>query len=282
MVRPVCIEGLPFIITCHVLYEHSSSSPCYLSAVYLGGSGEHGGAGLRSQPNYRPGQRLADDSRWRPDHAGRENPVCGARGRSQCQPGGNSHSIHRWRHQPGCGAGAVWVAVELSPASDLLFDERGAVLMVNAAMRNVGHSVAKHVSLWTEFVLAGHRELNEAHDKLCNIMKDPRNANSDYGSLLFPNQGFAELRPIIAQAEHVREALQTGHFKEVKAIGLHIIGCVDYQSTFDPKKHHQTKFVYLVGRVDTQRGMVMGTFEPAVKRFQQIVLTPTGHGASAD
>jgi len=175
-----------------------------------------------------------------------------------------------------------WISVDIAPASPLVFDERGGVMMFNVTMKNVGHSVAKHVSLWMEFVVAGVHDLNETSNRLSNIMKQPVNEQSDYGWLLFPNQLAAEPRPAIAQPSDIQKALEIGHFKDVGAIGLHLVGCVDYPSSFDPKKRHQTRFVYLLGRFDEARGVVMGTFEPKAKMYQKIVLTPTGHGASAD
>jgi hypothetical protein len=147
-----------------------------------------------------------------------------------------------------------WVAADVAVASNLIFDGRGAVLMLNITTRNLGASVAKHVSIWTRFVVAGVHDLNQAQEDLCSIMKQPANENSDYGSLLFPGQAVTEPRPVIATQKDVDDALKNGHFKSVNAIGLHLIGCIDYQSTFDPKKHHQTRFVYLVGRIDRQIG----------------------------
>src|SRR5437588_150355 len=175
-----------------------------------------------------------------------------------------------------------WVSADIAIASNLIFDQRGALLMFNVTMSNLGSSVAKHVSLWTEFVVSGVHDLNQAHERLCNIMKQPVNEKSDYGSLLFPGQVVVEPRPVIANQQDIDQALKSGHFKDVGAVGLHLIGCVDYQSSFDPKKHHQTKFVLLVGRIDRQRGTVMGTFEPQNKSYDGIVVTPTMHGASAD
>lgn len=175
-----------------------------------------------------------------------------------------------------------WVSADVAVASNLIFDERGAVLMLNITMRNFGHSVAKYASLWTEFVVAGVHDLNQSHERLCNIMKQPVNEKSDYGWLLFPDQLVIEPRPLIANLKDIEQALKSGHFKDVGAVGLHLIGCVDYQSSFDPKKRHQTRFVYLVGRIDQQRNTVMGTFDPHNKFYVKIVLTPTMHGASAD
>lgn len=175
-----------------------------------------------------------------------------------------------------------WVSADIAITSSLIFDQRGAVLMLNVTMRNLGSSVAKHVSLWTEFVVSGVHDLNQAHERLCNIMKQPVNEKSDYGSLLFPGQVVIEPRPVIANQQDIDQAVKSGPFKDVEAIGLHLIGCVDYQSSFDPKKHHQTKFVLLVGRIDHERGNIIGTFDPLKKSYDKIVVTPTMHGASAD
>jgi hypothetical protein len=175
-----------------------------------------------------------------------------------------------------------WVSVDVGIASNLVFDQRGATLMLNVKMTNVGHSVAKYVSLWTEFVVLGIHNLNEAHEKLCDIMKQPVNQKSDYGWLLFPGQQVVESRGVIASPQDIAKALEAPAFQGMKAIGLHLIGCVDYQSTFDPTKRHQTRFVYLVGRIDQQRGMVMGAFDPSINFHPNIVITPTMHGTSAD
>src|ERR1700690_3125664 len=43
-----------------------------------------------------------------------------------------------------------WVSVEVGVASNLIFDQRGVLLALKVKMSNVGHSVAKFVSLWTE------------------------------------------------------------------------------------------------------------------------------------
>ena len=176
-----------------------------------------------------------------------------------------------------------WVAADVAIGSNLVFDQRGAVAAFNVTIRNLGHSVARNVSLWTAFVVAGIQDLNQSHEELCGIMKRPENEKSDYGWMLFPGQQVIEPRPVIANLADVEKGLKTGHFKDVAAIGLHLIGCVDYQSSFDIKKHHQTRFIYLLGRIDPQKGgAVMGTFVPQNKSYDKIILTPTMHGTSAD
>jgi hypothetical protein len=174
-----------------------------------------------------------------------------------------------------------WVSADVSVASNLIFNEIGAMLTLNVTMKNAGRSVAKNVSLWTSFVIDGVDGLIQSHEKLCSVMKRPENEKSGYGWLLFPEQGVTESRPIIALQDGIKRGLETGPFKDIGAVSFHIIGCVDYQSTLDPKKHHQTRFVYLLGRVNSKTGMIMGTFDPNAPP-EPIIITPTMHGMSAD
>jgi hypothetical protein len=113
-------------------------------------------------------------------------------------------------------------------------------------------------------------------------MKQPQNENSDYGWLLFPSQKAVEHRPVIASLENVHKAMDMKVFQGLNAVGLHLVGCVDYPSPIDPPKRHQTRFVYSVAYVDTAKGRVMGAFEPSVKMYPNITLLPTMHGTSAD
>jgi hypothetical protein len=100
-----------------------------------------------------------------------------------------------------------WIAVEVVPSSPITFDQRGCVFAAKVTMTNVGHSVAKHVSLWTEFAISGLEGPIQVRDRLCNIMRRPENENSDYGWLLFPGQRAVEERPVIARPESIRQAL---------------------------------------------------------------------------
>jgi hypothetical protein len=68
----------------------------------------------------------------------------------------------------------------------------------------------------------------------------------------------------------------------LNAIGLHLVGCVDYPSPLDAKKRYQTRFVYNVSYVDTANGSLRGAFDPSVKMHHNTALLPTMHGASAD
>jgi hypothetical protein len=175
-----------------------------------------------------------------------------------------------------------WIAVNVEASSPISFNANGCFLTCKVTMTNVGHSVAKHVSLWTGFALLGIDDHMKIRDELCGIMHQPQNEKSDYGWLLFPGQSAIEHRPIIASPERIKQALDNKTFQGMNAIGLHLVGCVDYPSPMDRQKRHQTRFVYIVNFLDRTRGAPMGAFDPSQKTFQPIILLPTMHGASAD
>ncbi len=184
-----------------------------------------------------------------------------------------------------------WISADVNIASDLTFDERGCVLMLNVGITNVGHSVAKHVGLWVQFVISSIDDVRSAHEALCAAIKQPTDSH-DYGWMLFPNQAVTEKqRLVIARPEDIQRGLAKERLNGSNTIGLHLIGCIDYQSTFNPNKRHQTRFVYLVVRVDIPEGVgrgafdptpITGAFDPSVGSYGRIVIIPTMHGASAD
>src|SRR5258708_202561 len=169
-----------------------------------------------------------------------------------------------------------WIAVNVEPSSPIVFDQRGCVFTCNVTMTNVGHSVAKHVSLWIDFALLGIENPKEVRDRLCNIMKNPENKGSDYGWLLFPNQKTIEDRPVIVSPERVKKALDNKTFQGLNAIGLHLVGCVDYPSPVDDKKRYQTRFEYLVLFADkTTAANPTRPFYPSPAPLSPPILTPT-------
>jgi hypothetical protein len=67
-----------------------------------------------------------------------------------------------------------WVAVNVEPATPVVFDQRGCVLMCKVTLTNVGHSVARQVSLWMDFALLGIDNPADVRNKLCDVMKNPQ------------------------------------------------------------------------------------------------------------
>jgi hypothetical protein len=80
----------------------------------------------------------------------------------------------------------------------------------------------------------------------------------------------------------MKEALMGKPFQDMNAIGMHLVGCVDYPSLTDPKKRHQTRFEFIVSYVEPTTGNLLAGFDPSKNTYQPIILQPTMHGASAD
>jgi len=178
-----------------------------------------------------------------------------------------------------------WIAIEaVSPASDLVFDERGAVLMLNIQVRNVGKSIAKHVISFVDYAVGGVTQMPEIIAKVTAILKKPIDPNLDHGKLLFPGQTDVSQIPIIILPKYIEEALKSGHFKDQKGIAFDLLVCFDYQSTIDPGNHHQTRCIFGVANTPPGGGPWMGVFLPSVRVYpaRQIVIFYRGSGARAD
>jgi len=177
-------------------------------------------------------------------------------------------------------ANRPWIAVDATPASSLVFNESGCSMMLKVTTQNVGQSVAKHISIWADFAITGIHNPNEVLGRLCAVPNDSMNTASDYGDLLFPNQTRVQQRPAIANPEDIQKAIDIDALRGTAGIGLHVVGCVNYQSSLDPQIWHQTTFVFILGRPD-HKGLVVGGFDPRANAYDRLILMPTGHGASA-
>jgi hypothetical protein len=172
-----------------------------------------------------------------------------------------------------------WVAVSITPASDFQYDEiRGGFITLKFTLTNVGHSLAKYTSVWTD--LAMNEKWPEYMKRICAIPKAKVNAKSDYGYLLFPGQSVSDMIPAAARVEDIRHALATTPFQGGGVASVDVVVCVDYESVMD-SLHHQTRIVRGLSYPDPARGVLMGAFAPN-RSYSKIILTPRLHGDSAD
>jgi len=167
-----------------------------------------------------------------------------------------------------------WVSVARLPQA-LQFDPDGAKVGCTYKLENCGGSVAWNVSIWTGLVPT-EKDWRPVLEKLQNIPKDPVNAKSDYGYVLFPKETTSPYQPTILTRKDLDVSIQNDTFKGTGKVGFMLVGCVDYRSDVSPE-HYQTTFVDLVGYPDQTRGVVMGAFDPTVKAYMPIILTPHGH-----
>lgn len=169
-----------------------------------------------------------------------------------------------------------WISVDVKAIPPLFFDQGGGHMEVNVALKNVGHSAAQFVGVWTSLEV-GEPDL-KAESKLCGMIKSPANSKSDYGHLIFPDQAMNEQQPVIADPKAIQEYLKHSPYGD--DIALCLLVCVDYKSTFD-SVHHQTRLIRMLGRPDWQRNIVMGAFNPKTT-YGEIRLDAPMHGDSAD
>jgi len=174
-----------------------------------------------------------------------------------------------------------WIAVDIAPASDFTYDENsGGILTLKFTLTNVGHSLAKYVSVWAD--LAMNEKWPEAQERICAIPKASVNAKSDYGYLMFPGQIVTDAIPAGATPQSVKQALATTPFQGGGVVSIDVVVCVDYKSSID-ERHHQTKLVRSMSYPSPTKGMaaLMGAFAQKQK-YGQVILLRRLHGDSAD
>ena len=148
-------------------------------------------------------------------------------------------------------------------------------------LTNVGHSLAKYVSVWTALDLNGGWK--DAQDRICSYPKLPQNSKSDYGYLLFPGQTVLDQTPAQATSEDVTRALNptVSPLAIKKMVAVDIVVCVDYVSTID-MQHHQTRLVRgVLSDEGTENAALVGTFV-ADRQYGKLAFVPHLHGDSAD
>jgi hypothetical protein len=182
-------------------------------------------------------------------------------------------------------ANRPWISIDVvKAASNLEFRENGDVLIFFIyQIRNVGHSVAQHISPWIEPIITGVDNPVEVRARISEQLKRPIDSYFDHGKLIFPNQVITDRYPVMIRPEKLVQALEKSPFKDrdqsvIRAIGLEIFVCFDYQSTVDPSRHHQTQSMYLL----SYRGN--GMFLPSQKSYGMdgLGLVFKGFGAYAD
>jgi hypothetical protein len=147
-----------------------------------------------------------------------------------------------------------WIAVDVKPVGPFVFyPDGGGALPVTITPSNLGKSPAFNIEPAAWGYLKAD-DINQEQRKRCELLRNRKQTRDDIANLsvVFPGQTtpWHEHAGNIAaffSAEQFRKNHHTVHGKEV--LGFWVFGCVDY--TFgEPKKHHQTGFIYRVGRTD--------------------------------
>jgi hypothetical protein len=182
-------------------------------------------------------------------------------------------------------ANRPWICIDVvKAASNLEFRENGdVVILFGYQIRNVGHSVAQHISPWIEPIIVTVDNPVEIRARISEQLKKPIDSYFDHGKLIFPNEVITDRYPVMIRPEKLAQALDKSPFKDrdggvVRAIGLEIFVCFDYQSTVDPSKHHQTQSMYLL----SYRGNGMFLQSQKTYGMDGLSLAFKGFGAYAD
>jgi hypothetical protein len=158
-----------------------------------------------------------------------------------------------------------WVIVSFIVNSPLVFGEDGMHLSLGVHLKNIGHSVATNIVI-DDALFPSKDPLNEPlvrQRKLCEkTRKDTVGMNTGRLELtIFPDEedGSLSAGATIDNATiaanlldtHLHPALKTKFISSV-----YFVGCVDYQYATSTI-HHQTQFIYEVGRIEPPRTFPM-------------------------
>ena len=156
-----------------------------------------------------------------------------------------------------------WVKVETEIAGPLEFIIGGfGNLPLRFTLTNVGKSPAFNFTLvpWGFLVFQGHDDPQKEQRERCGRWRDQSLDNPARGSVLFPGDHLVWDQLGVRGVGFSPDEMQKGLVDENGQRDLHIwvIGCADYVFG-EPKRHHQTGFIYSLGQIIPREGM-----EPAL------------------
>jgi hypothetical protein len=150
-----------------------------------------------------------------------------------------------------------WITVALSVNGPLQFDSRGwATVHVQSVMKNVGHSVATHITLYpsidmgTEHLLKiiGKQSYN------CEFMRNNIDNSGVNVITLFPEESHIDNFAFQLTKEDIDKAAR-GPDNNLTRIAIY--GCADYGMAFT-SENHQTGFYYELERINP-KGDIYGS-----------------------
>ena len=138
-----------------------------------------------------------------------------------------------------------WVAVDASPGGPLTINRNGVIARVRVHFVNVGHSPAIQVRVAGQLgdffggspnSLLPNPYTTQKH--ICDALAKDPDPNE---RVLFPNGDYNVVFGAVMQPDEVAKAvLDDGSIHPI------LVGCVDYQYSFEIRQHHQTRFAYSI------------------------------------
>jgi hypothetical protein len=143
------------------------------------------------------------------------------------------------------------VSITLAPDGPLTFTSDGLNVNLHVHLENIGHGVANNVTIHHVGFLTNDpfHEPMKRQDALCSSDKLTKVPESGVESTLFPGKSDDSLfiGDNITNAAIASNSIKPANAPADLLTGLFFVGCVDYRYGLIAK-HHQTRFVYQVGR----------------------------------
>lgn len=138
-----------------------------------------------------------------------------------------------------------WIAVDASPGGPLTINQYGMIARVKVHFANVGHSPAIQVRITGklgDFFGGSSKSLLPNPYTMRKQICDALAKEADpYQKVLFPDGDSNIIFGVVMQPDEVaKAAIEDGTIHPI------LIGCVDYQYSFEIGQHHQTRFAYSI------------------------------------
>jgi hypothetical protein len=171
-----------------------------------------------------------------------------------------------------------WMQPFVSIVKPLEFNELGAVITLNVAPKNIGHSVAIHVGISADLILYEGPSFFVAlkkRDELCAELKQV----SFPADTVFPNSAISQNIAGLVSKQELSHAFSFNGPNKPPLIGFFVVGCVDYQFSF-ALGHHQTRFAYMLGKREPDGAIMTGVSPNGVVEDLDLVEIPDGVDAN--
>jgi hypothetical protein len=182
-----------------------------------------------------------------------------------------------------------WVKIKHRIVKPLTFNTPAwqgpaASMTIEDTLENVGQTVALDVTSWEDiipldpnpagFAKTAYKRRSEWCD--ANRHPDPRSLP---GAMLFPKDPMLQRSTVGQKMETVMKAANDKYFSGKVEFAL--VGCVAYRSSFESKSSptHQTRFFYLLGRVNEGGGFNPSIVPEGVANDLQLISMDEGFSA---
>jgi hypothetical protein len=136
-----------------------------------------------------------------------------------------------------------WVAIDVAIAGPLKYDQnRSARVALRFNVRNIGHSPAANVWIEAKTCLDGENDPTAEQKVVCEGFRNRGRGAHALGYMVFPGENLTYDVEIGVEREQIKKTLEKFGATGREWFLPYVVGCVDYQFTFE-EGHHQTGFI---------------------------------------